>query len=1015
MEKTHRNETVNGKVKLQNLRDFTVQIRHSESDEIVGTGIAISQGGKIVTCNHVAASAGIVLPEEIETGEVGVYFPRARGGEEKNRRAKIAAYFPKSDDDVVLLQLIGKPPPLAPEQIAVLSDAERSEFNPFRSYGYRDLDNFIGGWADGKIMSSVDPPEGSTLLIDPIQLDSKQINHGMSGAAALDTKRNVVVGIISMTYFADRFGKDRDTAWAVDAKVLTFDPLKIPLYAGESLELKASEKPTKEVMEEAQAVVGRNLSLTEYPAPAPPTEWVGRQDLLAQLNRDWENTATQITGLIGFGGEGKSSLASRWIHELLKNKQLKQSDGLFWWSFYDRRSMEEFFEAALTYLSGDNQELLQQAKSPNARAHLIAGMLYSGSYLFVLDGLEVMQHQEGDRYGEFISEDLQQFLEYFSAPGHTSFCLITSRAPLFDLIEYNSYIHRDVTRLTENEGKELLRKVGVKGPESELKKAVNLWDGHALTLGLIGSYLAEAHHGDITHLDDIEPPTAGEPRYERVHRILRRYDEHLSETERVFLQLFSAFRTPVEESAFEKVFRTKTTEKALNAPVAALSDTEFKALLNRLQTYRILRYSPREKHYTTHPLIRAHYLTLLSQRDRSQTQKTHQEIKNYYLSKAKRLSHYPTLEDLNPVIEVVHHTCQAGAYEEAYHVWQKQIYRDRHKILIHQLGASSSCIELLHEFFPDGDLSREPQVTNLNYKRSILQEVGLRLMDLGHLTECEQFYNRSLSVALKTGEKEHISRIYQDLSDLFVHLGMFEASGQAANNALKFSREVESKWEERYSLCRQAWVAHLDGNLAIATSLFQQAETIEQIINPNRRYLFSTRGTQHAEHLRRIGQIEYAQLVTRTNLDICRRNKWVRSTSKCYRVLGDLMVDNDDYEQTRKYYDAAIRVARNTSLLHILIEALLARGRWLARQPARGSQPLQGFSDINEALGYALQGGYRIYEVDIRVALSWWHRGAGNLPAATTETQRALTLSEEMGYYWGKKDAEEVLAALGEK
>jgi hypothetical protein len=49
------------------------------------------------------------------------------------------------------------------------------------------------------------------------------------------------------------------------------------------------------------------------------------------------------------------------------------------------------------------------------------------------------------------------------------------------------------------------------------------------------------------------------------------------------------------------------------------------------------------------------------------------------------------------------------------------------------------------------------------------------------------------------------------------------------------------------------------------------------------------------------------------------------------------------------------------------------------------------------------------------VALSWWQRGAANLPAATTEAQRALTLSEEMGYYWGKKDAEEVLAALGGK
>ena len=87
-----------------------------------------------------------------------------------------------------------------------------------------------------------------------------------------------------------------------------------------------------------------------------------------------------------------------------------------------------------------------------------------------------------------------------------------------------------------------------------MAKVVSDWDGHALTISLLGSYLAEKYNGDIAHLADIPIPTADEPRYERVHRVLRRYDEHLTEAEREFLKLFSAFRTPVHESAFEKVF-----------------------------------------------------------------------------------------------------------------------------------------------------------------------------------------------------------------------------------------------------------------------------------------------------------------------------------------------------------------------------------------------------------------------------------------------------------------------------
>ncbi len=73
------------------------------------------------------------------------------------------------------------------------------------------------------------------------------------------------------------------------------------------------------------------------------------------------------------------------------------------------------------------------------RAQVIASMLGSGRYLFVLDGLEVMQHQDGDQYGLIQSNDLRDFLVYFAAPEHESFCLVTSRAPLLDLMEYTTY------------------------------------------------------------------------------------------------------------------------------------------------------------------------------------------------------------------------------------------------------------------------------------------------------------------------------------------------------------------------------------------------------------------------------------------------------------------------------------------------------------------------------------------------------------------------------------------------
>ena len=837
----------------------------------------------------------------------------------------------------------------------------------------------------------------------------------MSGAAVLDAERNLVVGIIAETFYPKNITKNSQKAWAVDARVLTFDPLNVPLYEGEYWERKASEKPSDEVMSQARISVRRDLGLTDYGAPIPPPEWVGRHELLGQLNQDWNDSDTKITGLIGFGGEGKSSLASRWIADLLKSQDQKQPDGLFWWSFYDRRSVDEFFEAALTYLSGGDRELLINFRSPNARAHLIAGMLYSGQYLFVLDGLEVMQQQEGDNYGEFGSGDLREFLEYFSAPGHSSFCLITSRAPVFDLMDYTSYTHRDVTRLSDSEGCNLLRKVGVNGADADLEEAVNLWDGHALTLSLIGAYLAEAYNGDIAHLDDIEPPIAGEPRYERVHRILRRYDEHLINAERAFLQIFSAFRTPVKESAFEKVFRAKKTKNALNAPVAALSDSDFGTLIGCLKDYRILRHDPQEEHYTTHPLIRAHYSALLSQRDRRRTQKTHGQIKDYYLSVAGDVPRYPTLEDLIPLIEVVHHACQAEGHDEAFSIFVERIIQRERYVLAHQLGSYETLLAVMTEFFSDGDISQEPQVSDPKGKSWILNTVGLCLMYLGRLSEAVPFYERAIQMNEDMEGWRQASLNYENLTELYIHLGRLTESAQAATEGLQLNRRAEAKDREATSLIRQALSAHLHGDLETAGTAFQHAEALEHGIDPNRHYLYSLSGIHHADHLRRVGEADYARRVTEANLKSCEEYHWASSISQCYRVLGDLAEDAGDHESARQHYETALKIARSITVRDVLIEALLARGRWQARFFATPGMTGgdYGFSYLKEALGYALQGGYRRYEADIRVALAWWHRASGNSDAAKAEAARALTMSKEMGYHWGKVDAEEVLGELG--
>ncbi len=98
--------------------------------------------------------------------------------------------------------------------------------------------------------------------------------------------------------------------------------------------------------------------------------------------------------------------------------------------------------------------------------------------LLVLDGLEPLQNPPGPQEGRLREPSLQAFLRELAA-FNTGLCLITTRIPVADIADHESTsaLRRDVKQLS-SDGAKLLRAVGVKGPEVELRSASDEFSGH---------------------------------------------------------------------------------------------------------------------------------------------------------------------------------------------------------------------------------------------------------------------------------------------------------------------------------------------------------------------------------------------------------------------------------------------------------------------------------------------------------------------------------------------------------
>src|SRR6516164_5592962 len=233
--------------------------------------------------------------------------------------------------------------------------------------------------------------------------------------------------------------------------------------------------------------------------PVTGSDIFGREEDIAFLDRAWANREVNVVTIVAWAGVGKSTLVNHWLRRM-GSERFRSAQLVFGWSFYRQgtrggsSSADEFFDAALSWF-GDPDPRVGTAWQKGER---LAKLIANRRTLLVLDGLEPLQNPPGPQEGRVRESSFQALLRELAA-FNKGLCVITTRLPIGDLADHErtSALRLDLEHLSSAAGAKLLRALGVKGDEAELRGASDEFNGHCLALTLLGSYLTDAYSGDV--------------------------------------------------------------------------------------------------------------------------------------------------------------------------------------------------------------------------------------------------------------------------------------------------------------------------------------------------------------------------------------------------------------------------------------------------------------------------------------------------------------------------------------
>jgi tetratricopeptide (TPR) repeat protein len=568
----------------------------------------------------------------------------------------------------------------------------------------------------------------------------------------------------------------------------------------------------------------------------------------------------------------------------------------------------------------------------------------------------------------------------------------------------------------------------VKGTRPELEGASKRFDGHALSLTLLGKYLVAACGGDVRQCDKISSRLS-----DAFDRIMEAYEGWLKgKPDLSILQLIGLFDRPATTAATTALIAEPPIE-ALTSGLQRLSEEEWRLAVSRLRADRLL--DPEDPEHPDcldcHPLVRRHFAEKIKRNAPAAWKEANGRLYEYYRSlPTKDLPE--TLDEMTPLFAAIRHGCEAGRHQEAWDdVYLRRTRRYGEFYSTQKLGAFGADLAALACFF-DPPWRQPAAGLDEPDKGVALNEAGEALRALGRLKEAV--------VALEGAERHNVSlglwKIAAvnagNLSQLFLSIGDLERALSCGCKSVELAERSSDIFQRMVRRCDLANALHHSGRIQEAKALFEDAEQIQkgvalaletQDLPPvplsvrwewQSRLLHAVRGFQYCDLL--LGQGRSREVLERAAkaLEIDQRTGRLLHVGLDHLVAGrahlmqTMEQRTDDYAEAAYHLEQALAYLRQCGRRDYLPRGLTARVELHRTRGVFKDAQL----DLDEAISIANWDGMALHQADCHLEYARLYLAMDDKAKARQSFSAATRIVETTGYHRRDGELELIGASL---